>query len=128
MAKSRPPRPKNKIKTVTFIVGVSQRASLSALHQLLKGVNSVKSSFVGLILLLHRREKQAQSQRERETHTHTPNRTKQETRNTFAMAHPVALAGVLTLLSLILAIHNWHKTSERVPLWWDLQGSTLNDL
>jgi uncharacterized membrane protein len=38
------------------------------------------------------------------------------------MAHPVALAGVLALLSVILAIHNWHKTSERVPLWWDLQA------
>jgi hypothetical protein len=39
------------------------------------------------------------------------------------MGHPVALAGVLALLSGIFAIYNWHKTPDRVPIWWDLQGT-----
>ncbi|KAH8956541.1 hypothetical protein BDL97_07G044000 [Sphagnum fallax] len=41
------------------------------------------------------------------------------------MGHPVALAGVLALLSCIFAIHNWHKTPDRLPLWWDLQAHPL---
>ncbi|KAH9556854.1 hypothetical protein CY35_07G053000 [Sphagnum magellanicum] len=41
------------------------------------------------------------------------------------MGHPVALAGILALLSGIFAIHNWHKTPDRVPLWWDLQAHPL---
>ncbi len=68
--------------------------------------------------------KETQAQRETERVTHTHNRREE---NKSAMGHPVALAGVLALLSGIFAIHNWHKTPDRVPLWWDLQD-TFKDL
>jgi hypothetical protein len=39
------------------------------------------------------------------------------------MGSPLILISLLTVWSGVITALNWHKTPEKVPVWWDLQGN-----